>query len=344
MPAVGHKDKTVTYRRMEITDLSGNRVSDSFETLFRKALEKTSVPISPVMPLGTEGQGEKLILFTPSGKREPFNRAGCACGCISFYDTNQKIPLVGPEKEGIYEEEIEPVDRNGIRRNLERSPIFFAIKGNHVALIIPSFSGIRNFISFMYWLLQDMAQVTQQCSMDLVNIPSQSAMDSLGENKVKGFSFKSEAYESYEVPMTEEEIQAEKEKGRKGKRKHVKKEFHQTSILKGILQAIGAESILEGFQTDEDLGKLCVAVDFSYRSRTNEEGRQAVVEMAQHCGGIDGLETTIRLDKGSIKNSELTIKDTVSIQAPNGNLVRTDALLQLSNWLKSQLESGNIPA
>lgn len=341
------KTKTVNYRRMEIRDQSGNLVSTTFENLFRQALAHDSMTYPVVMPFDLEGgSSAHLVLFTPPNRKEPFNREGCACGCISFYDKSKKIPLIDPLVESIYEEEIEPVDSSGTRRNLEEHPIYFSIHDNHVALIAPPYQGMQNFSLFMYWLLQDTTQVIRQCDINLVNVPSNQALQRLEEHNVRGFAFQAAAYESSSVAMTAAEIAMEKQsKGRHAKRKHVRREFRQTNILKGILQAIGANDILNGFRDDEDLGNLCVSVDFSYRSKKNEEGRQAVIDMARHCGGIEGLNTIIHLSKGGkIKNNELTIKDTISIQAPNGNLGRMDALSKLSKWLTEQIESDSIPS
>lgn len=334
--------KTVNYRKAEILNQDGTPTSKSLQQLFEDALKSPHISTPFQSSYAAPDTDTAYLLLFTHGNGTPYHREGCTCGCVSFYDKEKKVPLIDSEvvNDEIFTEDVMPIDSNGKRRNLEQDTIYFAIRDNHVALVISNMRGINMFIDFLYILLQDTAQVIENASIGLINIPTQDAVNRLRGADVKSFSFSSSAYQTETIQLTPQEVLEYKQEG---KTKRVKKVFKRTDLLEAILKTFKADAILERLTEKDDLGSLSIAIEFIYRSTKNEKGQAVLNDFAHHFGGIEDLNTVINLGKnGTIKQNELTVKGEVDILDNNKILNKLNAYTVIAKWLTEQIAEGRV--
>lgn len=334
--------KTVNYRRADIFDKDNAPISKSLQKLIEEALTIESIECPFKFPYDQEQNPNSYLLLFTKKDRKPYYRDGCLCGCVSFYDEDMKIPLIDATfvKDELFTEEVSPKDSKNKKRNLEQDPIYFAIKDNHVALVMSNMHGLSVFNDFLHILLQDKANLLNNGGIRLTNIPTQEALAKMKGQAVKSFSFSTAGYTKETIKLTPNELTEAK---RKGENKRVRKIFRQSSLLKSILTLFKGESILERLTDTQNYGQLSIAVEFIYKSKNNEEGQEILNDMAYHFGSQEGLNTVINLsDKSTIKQNELTIKGEVEILAANRNLNKTNAYSVIAAWLTEKIRSGQV--
>ena len=337
------KSKTVNYRKAELIGKEGV-IEETLEALINRALASETVPSPVCIEYGIEGQNSQLLLHTKTGKA-PFYRSGCLCGWISLCDDVSKVPLVdavyNEEKGEVFSEQVEPLDSNNNKRKLEQQAHYFAIKDNHVAIMASSGKGVDILKDFFTLLIQDVSGIKTTVSVDLVNIPTQNALAMITDKPVRSVCFSSAAYTTRYEKMSEEEIAATQAQGKKKRKEYVRKTYEETTIVKGILEAIGCKPILNAFCKADDLEGLSVAVEFKCKQRKGSSGQKMVQDIARHVGGIEELSPVIYLSGDSkISKDMLTIKGSLAIDAVGKNLNSREAMRSLAEWLVEQIESG----
>ena len=209
------KSKTVNYRKAELIGKEGEVIKETLEALINRALASENVPSPVCIEYGIEGQNSRLLLHSRTNKA-PFYRDGCLCGCISLCDDVSKVPLVdsvyNEEKGEVFNEQVEPIDANNNKRKLEQQAHYFAIRGNHVAIMASSGKGVDMLKDFFTMLIQDVSGILPTVSVDLVNIPTQDALAVIADKPVRSVSFSSQAYTPRFEQMSEKEIQETKAK------------------------------------------------------------------------------------------------------------------------------------
>lgn len=338
------KSKTVNYRKAELIGKEGEVIEETLETLIRRALKSENVPSPVKYSYGIEGQNSYLLLHSMKNKR-PYSQNGCLCGCISLYDDETKVSLVdseyNEEKDEVFNEQVAPVDSNNKLRKLEQQAHYFAIRGDHVAIMAASSKGIDMLKDFFTWLIQDISCIMPTVSVDLVNIPTQNALAMLTEKPVRSISFSSSAYTQHIQPMSDDEIKEIKGKEKGTRKEYVRKIYEEKPVVRAILDAIGCPPVLNAYTSAEDLDGLSVAIEFKCKQRKNESGQNLVRDIARHVGGIEELSPVINLSgKSYISKDMLTVKDTLMVEGDGKNLHRTGAMRSLADWLVEQIESG----
>lgn len=326
--------KTVHYRKAEIRDKEGKIIDKTLEDLFLEALKSEDVKDPVKIEYGVEGHDSYLLLFTRVGKKI-YIRSGCLCGCISLYDNESKVPLIDseydPETQELFNEEVDPLDSKNNPRKLEQQTHYFAIEGNHVAIVSSSAQGIRMLRDFLIILLQDKAHVIETCDLDLVNIPKKDATRQIEQAPVRKISLNSQAYT----------CRVEKEEEAQGNRKKSRQIFEQSDIVQAIVKVLKAEPIVNAFDPSDDLSGLSVSVEFSYKKRKEETGQTLLNNLARHIGGIDELNSKITLKGNStISGDQLTIKDSIDVLGNGKNLNKTNVYTEIGKWLAGQIKSG----
>ena len=141
--------------------------------------------------------------------------------------------------------------------------------------------------------------------------------------------------------MSEEDIAATQAQEKKKRKEYVRKTYEETSIVKGILEAIGMQPMLNAFSNADDLDGLSVAVEFKCKQRKETSGQKVVQDIARHVGVMDELSPVIYLSGDSkISKDMLTVKGSLSIDAVGKNLNSEDAMHSLADWLVEQIKSG----
>lgn len=338
------KSKTVNYRKAELIGKEGEVIKETLEELINRALESENVPSPVCIEYGVEGQNSQLLLHTKVSKA-PFYRSGCLCGWISLCDDVSKVPLVdsvyNEEKGEVFCEQVEPLDSNKNKRKLEQQAHYFAISENHVAIMASSANGVNILRDFFTLLIQDVSGIKTTVSVDLVNIPTQNALDMIADKPVRSVCFSSSAYTAKYEKMSEEDIAATQAQEKKKRKEYVRKTYEETSIVKGILEAIGMQPMLNAFSNADNLDGLSVAVEFKCKQRKETSGQKVVQDIARHVGGMDELSPVIYLSGDSkISKDMLTVKGSLSIDAVGKNLNSEDAMHSLADWLVEQIKSG----
>lgn len=338
------KSKTVTYRRAELIGQDGNFLTEPLETLIKKALSSDNVPSPVRMDYGIEGQATHLLLHSKENNM-PFYRAGCLCGRISVYDDESMVPLVDSEFNKdtgeVFIEQAEPLDSKNKRRKLEQQAHYFAVKGNHVAIMASSSNGIDMVEDFFTRLIQDMSGILESISVKLVNLPTQQAMKLIKEQPVRSVSFSSPSYTLSNPSHVGNEEAVASGTGNKT----VRQMYSEKSVVRAILDAIAytRKKTVPDYEDDKDFDGLCVAVEFSCKNRKDEAGRQVVKDLARHIGGIEGLSPVLKLSgKSVITKDMLTIKDTISVEGVGKNLNHHLAISAVAEWLVKQIEEGKV--
>lgn len=338
------KTKTVNYRRAELVGKNGEPVSDTLEELINRALASDNVPSPVCIEYGIEGQNAQLLLHSRKNKT-PYYRSGCLCGWISLCDDVSRVPLVdsvyNEEKDEVFSEHVEPLDSNKKRRKLEQQAHYFAIRGNHVAIMASSGKGVDMLKDFLTILIQDVSGILTTVSVDLVNIPTQNALSMIADKAVRSVSFSSAAYKTRIEQMTDAEIQEIKNREKRTRKQYLRKLYEETEIVKNVLGAIGLPSLLDAYKNSDDLDGLCVAVEFKCKPKKDTSGQKLVQDIARHVGGIEELSPVIQLAGNSrIVKDMLTVKGSLSIDSEGKNLNSQEAMRVLADWLVEQIDYG----
>jgi hypothetical protein len=319
--------KKVHYRRCTFTP------SDEFinlQSLLEQAITKTQQPWRHNIGIG----GHKVHHLC-----EALPRQGCLCGELSQYEFNRLVQLIDTdEKGGTWRGEAEPKDGEGKKRNQHECSLFFAIKENHLAIIQTQELTILNLQDFFVKFLQTDASLIPKTALELVNIPTRSAIEKLKDAPVKSLQVGTSLFSKVTTDLP---LEGETGKTHKTKKVHT---IETNNVCTQILAAFGVKKeIVENLAACGDPGSIKFQLKIGYASRSEKEGRNLVNGLAASFGVIEGLNTTVQLaNKATIKNGELTIQDEIKIQAPGGNLSSDDAFTRLSEWLNGQIKSGNV--
>ncbi len=320
--------KKASYRRFVIDDhVDGKSDQNTLEDLLREAVEAVAKPISRKMTSGDSYH---------QGVTQLVKRNSCYCGEVVCYEPSKKIPLMGYQEDGsTWQGLAEPIDGEGKKRNLQEHGIVFAVRENHVALIQSRGFNAFDFDGFLKWLIQDQAKLAVQSSLELRNLPSQSAMDKIKDQPVKAVKFGERAFRAVkeEIPPNERDPAHPRRK--------VRTTIKENDVVLKIMEAMGMP--LFDFKRSNDKGNFILDIKISYHGDSDKSGATMIRDLAQTLGAYDDAKTTIFLKgESKIKQGELTIADDIPVQHPDGNMSTDDAFNQLSKWLIDSIKSKKV--
>ena len=333
--ATAIKTKTVHYRKC-LADEVGGAPSTSFdlEAQIRKASKLIKRPW--IRKIGISGDQCQFLIYL-------LDKQTCLCGTLASFSAGRKIPLIDALDDGTsWEDTVDPKDSKGKIRKLQDHALYFAIRKNHVAVIQTRELDTKDLNDFLVWFIQTQAQQSIGSAIFLQNLPSQEAIQKLKDRKITGVSIGQQAFVAVKTPLTEEEKQKAKGKGRAKKyRTEIQSDPRAMEFLKCLL---GDNAILEDLNNCADPGSIHLGIDISYRSRGIKDAQQVMQALAATVGDRPDLEPVIRLSgKSTIKGNELTISDSINVQSPGGNLSADDAMTRLAEWLTTNIKAGKIP-
>ena len=326
------RPKTAHYRKCVVGDGSTGEKQEG-QTLQSLLQAAESIVKRPwLRSLGASGAARQLLTVL-------MHKNSCLCGEIVFYEPGRKIPLVDIEVDGsTWRGAIHPQDATGKRREFQEHSLLFAVRENHVAIIQSLLLQADDLQSFLAWFIQSRAALAPLSLIALQNLPAKSALEKLKDHKIRGIKFGDRLFTSVreEVPI------AAHEPPRKRKR-YVQKLEVSPRMLEVLLGLGIAQPIIDRLKSNPDPGAIDVDVQISYRSRSEKEGVAVLHSLASTLGKQDGLETEILLDgKSSIKGNELSIREPILIQCPDGFMSVDDGLSKLSRWLAETVRSGRV--
>jgi hypothetical protein len=259
------------------------------------------------------------------------------CGAL-VRSSRRLVSLVDADNNtgATIEETIHPKDKNGVERPVEDHAMFFAVCGNHVAVIQSKELSISEFEHFLTWLIQTEHQLATDWQFSLVNLPAKSAKAKLKAGaSIKGIKIGKSLFQKTRTPVA----------GSDGKkRKRYTTTLKSDPTMMGVLRALMPNgAILDQIEKGSDPGSLFVDLKITYRSKSEHEGRKVLGEIAATFGEHQDLHPRIELsDNTIIKGDELTIHGKVSVQNPNNTISKDDAMTALANWLKDAIRDKKV--
>jgi len=264
-------------------------------------------------------------------------KQGCLCGELVLCDPEKKIPLVDHEKDGsTWAGNIEPKDRKGTKRKLQEQSLCFAVRGNHIAVIQTRDLNIKDLQDFLVWFIQTKAEVTVEWLFILQNLPSKSAIAKIKDQNITGIKIGKNAFTTVKTP-----VDATQEKT---SRKRYTTEIQTDPFVMDLLKKLTKnDALIEDMEASTDPGSIHVEVEIKYKSRSEKESQRVMRSLAATFGDQPDLTPQIKLGKhGTIKGEELTIKDELKIQCPEGNMSADDAMTRLAEWLTEAIRTDKI--
>lgn len=332
MSDASKKNRPVYYRLCQADFKDGHTSSSAFilQDALSKASSATARPWMRVIDIA--GNRTQLLAYL-------VNKQSCLCGTLILSEKNKSIPLVDVEPNGItWEGASLPKDDKGILRRLQEQTLYFAIRENHVAVSQSKELDIGDLVDFLTWLIQGEAKLHVGALFTLTNLPSKSALDKLKDLKIKGISIGRNAFSLIKEPIHSDGPKST------SKRKHYETRIETDSLAMSLLkQILGNNTILEDIAKSGNPGKIRVELQISYRSRKETDAQDVMKAIAAIAGGNQDLNPEIKLeDNTKISGDEMTIKGTISVQAPSGIISADDAMARLSDWLNDAISSGRV--
>ncbi len=325
------KKKTVNYRRCmaEAPATDTTPAKFNLQTLVDDAKNSPKNPRPWMRKIGVDGARSQFLAHLVS-------KQGCTCGTLVICEDNRLIPLVDAESDGsTWEGTMEPKDASGHKRKFQEQVLFFALKENHVAVLQSKELSISDLQDFLVWFIQSRAELAEGWLFVLQNLPSSSAFQKLKDHDIKGIKIGKNAFSVVKTPDPVESP---------GKRQHYNKAIKVDPMVMGWLRQLTKnDALLDELEKSKDPGSIYVALEISYKSRSEKDAKQVMQALAATLGGDPEMAPEIRLDgKSKIKGDELTITGSVDVQAPGGNLSADDAMTRVADWLNESIKSGKV--
>jgi hypothetical protein len=267
------------------------------------------------------------------------HKQSCLCGTLVLSEKNKSIPLIDVEPNGnTWEGVTLPKDKEGILRRLQEQALYFAIRENHVAISQSKELDIGDLVDFLAWFIQGEAKLHVGALFTLTNLPSKSALEKLKDRRIKGISIGRNAFSIVKEPICSDEPKSTSK--RKRYETHIETDSLAMDLLKRLL---GDNSILDDIAKSGNPGKIRVELQISYRSRKETDAQEVMRAIAAIAGGNQDLNPEIQLEGDTkISGAEMTIKGTISVQAPSGIISADDAMARLSDWLNDAIITGRV--
>jgi hypothetical protein len=265
-------------------------------------------------------------------------RKGMLFGQMLHYEAGKPQSLIVLD-DGAEEYLIEDLPigagRDGKRRELMDSVLYFGILENHVALVASRGFGSREFETHLHWLLNDCAKTVRDGLVYILqDQPTTNARENIGKASIKTVRIG--------APLGAEPVPAITP-GPRG---------HATTRFRPVGQAIDA---LEAFFGDDwraqlqlrdalDDANLYVRLDISYRRTTSDQGEHVLRNVCQAARHYDPDDAIIELQGGGmLRGDDLKLSGKISVNTvASGALDSQDLYTQMEYWLRDRMQQGLI--
>lgn len=334
--------RTVIYRKATVIDGTDHSSSSRLQDLYRKAMESENI----THPLLYKSKGgETILLHSLKSSPHTYSREGCTCGCISVYDDETKIPLIDKEYEDneIFTQLIDPKDKENKTRKFEKQVHIFAIQDDHVAILSTALHGATIVERSLNYVIFECAKLIDAGEVHLQNVPSSEISDKIRGKNIKKLTLTGNPYVTIEEKMTEQEIKMAKKETPK-RRKFIKKTRTET-ILGKIMNLLKTENIITSIDDIKDSSTrgMSMALEFACNTRTADETKELVNEIALNFESIDNLNTKITYDDETvIQGDQLTVKGTVTLDVQPSGSTKAKVMSAVAKWLNSKIQEGHV--
>lgn len=334
--------KPVIYKRAEFHI---KKQGDTLKTLLDAALINHSTvgqrrknvspdPTNPVWQLIGASQSEKDgfvfgMLMTYSPGIDPL-----------FLVDDVAAETIILEKLGV------PNTKDGKRRELLESILFFGIIRNHLVLMQSQGLKSPQLESYLQWFLHDTAVLAGDNTLQLLDTPTQAIKDRVAKGQgVRSIKLGGEVL----PPSTMQSTIASKVLTPENKTKSISvtgtssdSEWGPLAAIKSLMQPSQAAMI--------DFDKLSgsnieLTVTLRYKSKTTDDGHKLMDTLGTAFRNTDEVDTEIEfIDGSTIKGSELKLHGAVRVTSYDGQLSESEVNEALRQWLLSKIESQEVLA
>lgn len=325
------KTRNAHYRYAHIVLKDGTAYHETLESLYRRAMESEEIQ-QPVTK--DVGGGAYLALGTDAEGDSVYNSQSCACGWLSIYTQDRKVPTVTVDNNGVRSSECDPTDAEGNPNNWEEDSLIFSIKGNHVALFLSVRGRAERLEDMLNWLLLFKLQLLPEGSRVYFdnplnqNIEDKIRMCNIREIEVKTSSSPAALSSANMLPC--DWFQATGT----GLMQSV------VDVIKQRISTTGQNRFTSGLGTSENIvPPLSLHMRFRAHHSSIDEAQATLRLLAAGTDGVENLKVRFYMeDDSKIEGDQLTIKERLQVDFFNGNIVKERAMSTLAGWLTKMIE------
>lgn len=329
--------RTISYRRCVISPKNGQ----TLQQLVAAALSVKSKPADRLEPLNPQSTELRCI-----GHHATLNR--CLCGYLTAFERGASQPVIedDPSAASLRLSMLAPAKKGGVQQQFVPGVVYFAIHGNHVALVQSASLRAAGLEAHLSWLLKERTnQLPATSSFALSDEAQKATKEKIKRSHVKKIAFG-------QPMMAEVEMQADQSfgvKSQKGGQKPAKSatKFRPAGPVMDMLKSyFNDEESFEKLGLDGVFdGNLELWIEIRYPSYKRSKGQDAVALMDMlgvALRDIEADQVKLELEDGSkVRGQELKISSTLEVEVHANKLPDEQKLWDsMGQWLTSQLENG----
>lgn len=312
--AVFTKPTTDTLQNMLVKTLAKLRVKQRHETMYEADIDG-------------ETASQEWLRFINS----PYKAAGCQFGVLVLYSHSlhhMVITTTDEEKDELDVSKLPPPEG---KRFME-SPLYFAVRDNHVVVIQSKSLRAEAFESHLNWLLHSSGALDKSVGVKLTDSIPQEIAKKITKNSVKRIVLKSDFFDSPTIPNTQTSVGA-KAKNATG---------IGLNLLRALIPDTSYKALAAKDLTDIDNIQLNFEIKTVGRKSVHENDvMRELMKALRHVDNPDLLSADIK-GVGTVKGSGLRVHDQRSVSALDGVLDTADAYEAMRAWLESLIDTGTV--
>lgn len=335
--------KTVNYRYCPL----GSDLGRSLQQLVTSALDSLPKPADRHESKDADGKEIRAI-----GKHYAEN--GCLCGYLTSWERGAAQPVIedSPTATSLRVSTLPPpAAKNGeAQKQYVPGILYFAIFGNHVAFIATQALRSNALEAHLNWLLKiKTSELDKKTPLILSDEVKKATKERIKKSHVKAIAFG-------QPLMTEVEVPAAQPRGQAAQTTTPAKTTSHT----GFKPTGAMWDMLRSFITDqnqlEELGlndvfdsnlEVWIQIRHPKRQRSHSENAVKLMDtLGVALRDVDGDQVSLRLADGNrISGHDLKVSGSVSALLDQNNLFdEKDILVQISSWLRGQINTGVVDA
>lgn len=332
------KKRNAHYRHARILLQDDTEYPENLETLYRRAMGSDEIQQPITKGFGISGD-VTLAFGTDANGDSVFNSHTCACGWLSIYTQDRKVPTVTVDNNGVRTSECEPTDADGRPNNWEEDSLIFAIKGNHVALFISVRGRVDRLEDMLNWLFVNRLHLLPEGSRLYFENPlNQSIEERIRTCNIKEIELKASSLSSGSAVAPE--VSTDWVPGT-----CTGLLYSIVDVFRDRIPVTGSHRFSSGLESSEAIvPPMSLKMNFKAHYASIDEAQTTMRLLADGTDGVENLKVRFYMeDNTKIEGDELTIKEKLDVEFENGNIVKERAMNSLAAWLTSMRDEGIIP-
>lgn len=220
------------------------------------------------------------------------------------------------------------------------TPLYFAIRDNHVVIIQSTSLRADAFRRHLNWLLRAAGVFQDNQSLELDDTIPEETKKKMGKNPVKSITLQAPFFETAAAPVASRTQPGVIEKFKVATGMGL-------DLLKGVL----TKQQFEGLRTDQmqDVPDVQVKLEIKIvgKKKENKSADQSIMrdimKTMQHIENADAVNAEVE-GVGTIKGTHMRVHDHRGILSIDGVLNTSDAYETMRSWLEHLLSSGSVRA